>query len=647
MTKKECAAGERKVGVYVCHCGGNISDHVDVDEVCQKVKRIPGVTSVKSNLFMCSDPGQKLIMEDLRSAAVDRVVVASCAPSLHEATFRRAVAGAGGNPYIYEHANIREQVSWVHHGPAATQKAIRLIAAATAKAKRLEPLPPIRVGAVKHATVVGGGIAGLKAARDLANRGIEVALIEKSHFLGGRTARLDRLAPSGENAAQVVSQLAAEVLSHRSITVHTCSRVSACQGYIGNFRIGITRDSFALNSDSSGNGQPVGSGIGRDGFIPFLGTYCGREQGTPRESSIDTGVILLATGFKPYEPKSGEYGFREFQEVVTLPELIPMLAQAGQWTGTLELDGRKIKSVAMIHCVGSRMIPGIHQEDEEGRLNEYCSRTCCSATLQAASLMRRTWPQTNVFEFYRDIRTYGRGQEELYTEASRNNVSFLRFDPGEPPVIEKTNDDDGYALLVRVKDQLTFGEELEAPVDLVVLSVGMEPNDVSDLVNMMKLPVGTDRFFQEVHPKLRPVELSVPGILIAGTCQAPMSVEESCAAASAAAVKACAVLSRGFVELDPFVAEVDIEKCKGTGACVEACLKEGALGLVEAVQAGEKVLRANVNATLCIGCGACTAVCPEGAIDVKGWTLSQYEAMVDAIVSEELFGEERSYGTRC
>jgi heterodisulfide reductase subunit A len=354
------------------------------------------------------------------------------------------------------------------------------------------------------------------------------------------------------------------------------------------------------------------------------------------EFTLHTGVIILATGFRPYRPRREEYGFGEFPEVITLPELIRLLAEEKNGSGYLELHGRRIKRVALIHCVGSRMIPGIHPEDEEGRLNEYCSRTCCASTLQAAGAIRRAYPETDVFEFYRDIRTYGRGQEELYTEASRNNVIFFRFRPDEPPQVERNAGDDGHSLLVRVKDQLLFGEELEVPVDLVALAVGMEPNDLTGMVEMMKLPVGEDGFLQEVHPKLRPVELSVAGILLAGTCQAPMDVGEACAAASAAAVKTATVLSRGYVELDPFVAAVDLDKCQGTGKCVAACLQEGALSLAETMVQGKQVIRAKVNPALCLGCGACVAVCPEGAINVQGWTLGQYEAMVDAIVSAEI-----------
>ncbi|MFA5111850.1 MAG: 4Fe-4S dicluster domain-containing protein, partial [Desulfobaccales bacterium] len=251
--------------------------------------------------------------------------------------------------------------------------------------------------------------------------------------------------------------------------------------------------------------------------------------------------------------------------------------------------------------------------------------------LHATNLIRGNYPATRVFDFYRDIRTYGRGQEELYTQAARNQVVFFRFEAGEEPQVLKHSDPKGHPLRVKVKDVLTFGEELEVPVDLVVLAVGQEPHNIAGLVEKMKIPVGADRFLQEVHPKLRPVEVSVAGIMLAGTCQAPFDVGETCAAAGAAAVKAAAILTRGYVELDPFVAEVDLSRCTGTGACVAACLREGALALEEAE--GRQVAR--VNPALCLGCGACVAVCPENAINVQGWTLKQYEAMVDMIVSDE------------
>ena len=633
--KDQETTSERKIGVYICYCGGNISDHVDVERVCENAKKIPGVAIARTNMFMCSDPGQELIMEDLKSGAVDRVVVASCAPDLHEMTFRSAITRANGNPYIYEHANIREQVSWVHHGEAATDKATRLVGAAAAKAKQLKPLEPIRVEAKEHATVIGGGIAGLRAAKDLATRGLEVALIEKSPFLGGRAAQLDRVAPTGEKVSDLISEIAQEVLNEPGIKVYTCSRVTGCEGYVGDFKLRLERQPAESAEDQEKIKEMSESGKGLGEFIPFVGIYPAEIPESREEFTIETGVIVLATGFKPYVPRLGEYGYVEHEEVITLPELIKILAESRKNGEVLEVKGRKIKSVAMIHCVGSRQIPGVHEENEAGQLNEYCSRTCCGSTLHAGNLIRETYPGTRVFDFYRDIRTYGRGQEELYERASKNKVLFFRFEATEAPLVETSSGSNGYPLSVKVKDTLTFGEEVEVPVDLVVLAVGMEPNDVSDLVEMMKIPVGEDRFLQEVHPKLRPVELSVMGILLAGTCQAPFDIGETCAAASGAAVKAAALLSRGYVELDPFVAEVDLEKCTGTGACLQACLQEGALSLVEMEVGDEKVQRAQVNSALCKGCGACVAVCPENAIDVKGWTLKQYEAMVDMIVSEE------------
>ncbi|MBW1752474.1 MAG: CoB--CoM heterodisulfide reductase iron-sulfur subunit A family protein [Deltaproteobacteria bacterium] len=630
---KETPAEKSKVGVYICYCGGNISDHVEVEKVRESMEKIPGVEVARTDMFMCSDPGQEMIMQDLKSGTIDRVVVASCAPSLHETTFRSAISRAGANPYIYEHANIREQVSWVHHGDQATDKAIRLVAAATAKAEGLKPLEPLRMEARQHVTVIGGGIAGLRTAKDLADCGFEVALIEKSPFLGGQLAQLERLAPTGEPAADLITALAGQVLGDPGITVHTCSLVETFDGYVGNFTLGVKKRPPATEREKLASLNPSDRTTGE--CIPFIGVFPESVPARAEEFTIETGVVVLATGFKSYTPRQGEYGYAEFPEVITLPELIRSMAENKTTGNCLEVNGRRIRSMTMIHCVGSRQIPGIHPEDEAGNFNEYCSRTCCSATLDAAGTIRQSYPGTRVFELYRDIRTYGRGQEELYEQAAKNKVVFLRFEADESPEVVRNDDHGDFPLWVKVKDILTFGEQVEVPVDLVVLATGMEPNIVSELVDIMKLPVGSDRFLLEVHPKLRPVELPVGGIMLAGTCQAPMDVGETCSAAAAAAVKAAALLGRGYVELDPFVAEVDLEKCRGSGACVEACLNEGALNLVEMEVDGEKVQRAQVTSALCLGCGACVAVCSDNAIDINGWTLKQYEAMVDMIVADE------------
>jgi heterodisulfide reductase subunit A len=629
---KKLTTPQGKVGVYICHCGGNISDHVDVEKLAESAKKNSGVVVSRTNMFMCSDPGQEMIMEDLKNGKVDRVVVASCSPSLHEATFRNAVSRAGANPYIYEHANIREQASWVHHGKSATAKASHLVSAAVAKAELLEPLEPIRMEAMRHATVIGGGVAGLRAVIDLADSGIPVTLIEKSPFLGGRIASLDRIAPTGEKAFNLISELSEQVLRHPAVTVYTCAQVRGAEGYVGDFNLRVKRKPPETIEIQDALNRIKESNPGT--FVPFKGIYPGSIPQEDEDFFIATGVIIVATGFKPYSPSNGEYGYGEYHQIVTLPDFVETLAENDTPGDVMEIDGRKIRSVGMIHCVGSRQIPGIHAGDESGNLNEYCSRTCCSATLNAANTIRERYPKTLVYEFYRDIRTYGRGQEALYEQAAKNRVVFLRFNAEDSPKIIQNEGTEGYPLQIHVKDTLTFGEEVEVPVDLVVLATGMEPNDVSHIIDMMKLPVGPDRFLLEVHPKLRPVEVSVAGIFLAGTCQAPMDVGEACSAASSAAVKASALLSRGHVELDPFVAEVALDKCTGTGACVEACLCEGALEMVETEMNGEWVQRAQVKPALCSGCGACVAVCPENAINVKGWTLKQYEAMVDRIVSD-------------
>ncbi|MBT3806633.1 MAG: CoB--CoM heterodisulfide reductase iron-sulfur subunit A family protein [Desulfobacula sp.] len=591
----------QNIGVYICYCGGNISDHVDVEEVRNRVEKMPGVAVARTEMFMCSDPGQEMIIEDLKSGKIDRVVVASCAPSLHETTFRDAIKRAGSNPFIYEHANIREQVSWVHHGDTATDKASILIASATAKAKLLKPLEPIRVEARKHTTIIGGGVAGIKTALDIAQKGIEVTLIEKSPVLGGQLNNLDRLAPFGEKASDILQELLDQILNHKGITIHTDCKIEDVTGYVGNFSLDIVT-------------KPDNNNINK-------------------KITIDTGAIVMATGSVSYTPFDGEYGFGRHKEVITLKDLIHILKENKSSGTALEVNGKRIKNMVMIHCVGSRQIPGIHHPKENGQLNEYCSRTCCAAMLNASNQIRANFPETGIYEMYRDIRTYGRGQEELYNQASKNKVVFMRYDADAQPEITLGSSSD-YPLLVKIKDSLTFNEQMEVPADLVVLATGIEPDDVSDLASMMKLPIGTDKFLLEVHPKLRPVEFPITGVFLAGTCQAPMDVGEACNAAGAAAVKASALLSKNYIELDPFVAQVDTDRCQGHGACVEACLKEGALELIEVNIEGKIHKKAQITAAMCLGCGACAAVCPEKAIDINGWALKQYEDMVDAIVSD-------------
>lgn len=627
---------EPTVGVYICHCGGNISDHVDVKAVEAFAETLPGVSVVQRNMFMCSDSGQDMIMEDIENDVTNRVVVAACAPSLHETTFRGATFRAGLNSYLYEHANIREQVSWVHHGPGATEKAKTLVAAAVGKSRRLDPLVPIKVDAVAHATVIGGGIAGLKSSRDIATRGLKVTLVEKTPFLGGNMAQLDRVFPTGEKAGDLIAKLAAEVIGNPNIKILTCAEMMEFQGYVGNFKLKIVRRPAMSAEDMDKLAQLKTAGVSGAAFVPFIGILPMGVPGEEEEQDLETGAIIMATGFNHYTPKRDEYGYGTFPEVITLPDLIKIMAKAeGE---SLEVNGHPVNSMAMVHCVGSRHIPGVSEPTEKGDLNEYCSRVCCTATLQAALEVKERFPQTVIYDLYRDIRTYGRGHEDFYVNASRQGVLFLRFEPENPPMVSKADPGDEAVLKVAVKDTLLAGREIEFPVDLVVLSVGMETADISALTERMKISAGTDRFLLEAHPKLKPVELAVGGMFLAGTCQAPMDISETAAAASAAAVKTSSILSRGHVELAPFVAQVNPDICIGSGCCVDACVKDGAITLIDMVIGGDKVKRAQVNPALCQGAGTCVPACPQGAIDLAGWTLPQYEAMVDAIVAHGVIG---------
>jgi heterodisulfide reductase subunit A len=582
-----------RVGVYVCQCGGNISDVVDVERVVAAASMLKNVVIARQNTFMCSDPGQGMIQEDIRNEKLERVVVAACSPSLHELTFRATLLRADLNPYLYEHANIREQVSWVSKSDPerATDKAIRLVAAAVAKVSLLEPLEPLRVDAKPYVAVVGGGVSGLTCARDLSCRGFEVSLIEKSRALGGHMLELGRVYPTEEYARDLLRGLVEAVSADARIHVHTEAELIDVSGSVGKFRLSIR------------------NGAGTIG--------------------VEAGAIVLATGFDSYVPRKGEFAYGEHPEVISLPDLARRLDAEAPTGGGFALNGHTVKNVCLIHCVGSRQVEGVHEPGPNGKINDYCSRYCCTATLRAANEIRDRFPDVNVFDIHQDIRTYGHGHEDYYEGASRRGVVFVRHASEDPPIVLPNDAGGDFPLVVRVRDTLTFGEELDIPADLVVLATGMVPREVDRLAEILKLPRSSEGFLQEVHPKLRPVELAIDGILIAGTCQAPMDIAESCASASAAAVKASALLAKGYIEIDPFFIEIDEEACDGCGLCIDECRFVNALSPVEG---GKPPV---VDAALCRGCGMCAAVCPTGAIQVRGWGVDYYDAMVDAILEDQ------------
>jgi len=656
---------KKRVGIYICRCGGNISDVVDVDAVREYAETLDGVEVAHCNMFMCSSDGQAMIEKDIKEGRIDSAVVASCSPSLHEGTFRGALSRAGQNVYMLEQANIREQVSWTHthDHQAATQKAKNLVAAAAAKAELLEPLEPIKVKTVPLAIIIGGGVAGLRAARDYSLWGMKAVLIEKSPFLGGRMAQLDRIFPSGENARDLLNHLINEVTSDPNITIYLNSQVIDGGGSLGDFSVKIEQVSRGCTKEYSleqleeavndlpqeivnefdykltkrraiwmpyqGCWPPIPA-IDWDNFNPDDAKMIRGEgfevQPLKETIEINGGTITLATGFNTYEPQEGEYGYNQIPEVITLPQLIRLMAPDGPTGGILKINGHAVKSVAFIHCVGSRQMEGVNKPQPDGKINDYCSRYCCTATLQTANDLKERYPDLHIFDLYQDIRTYGRGHEEYYRQALMNGVLFLRFDPGEPGIVKASNNGKAPVSLT-VKDQLTNGEILEIEVDLVVLSVGMMPRNNKTLLDIFKLPVGSDRFLQEVHPKLRPVEMAVEGIMIAGTSQGPMDITESASAASATAAKSMNTLSQEFVYLNPYIAKVNPELCTGTGDCVEECTEANAIHL----ENGQAV----IDATLCNGCGMCVAVCPNYAIDIQGWTISQYKNMVKMMLVQD------------
>lgn len=665
---------KNKVGVYICHCGGNISDVVDVEAVRQYAKSLEGVEVAQKTMFMCSSDGQDLIEDDLKEGRVDSIVVGACSPKLHETTFRGAISRADSNPFMLEQANIREQVSWTHthDKQAATIKAMNLVAAAAGKAGLLEPLTPIKVQTVQQGIVVGGGVAGLRASLDLAQSGLPVLLLEKGPFLGGRMAQLGRVFPNNAQAREVLTGLIDQVVDHPNITIHTNSQPISGSGSLGDYTLQVQKmsrgceEAFTMAQLEELTGAlPASIPSEHDHslrnrkviWMPYEGCWPSipavdwenLDQKSlagfvhpafelePKKEVFEVrgGSVILATGFDPYQPAEGEYGFGQFPEVITLPQLIRMMDTEGPTGGQLKVNDHSVRSVAFIHCVGSRQQEGLNDPSSEGgRLNEYCSRSCCTATLQATNELRELYPDLHIYDLYQDIRTYGRGHEEYYTQASKGGILFFRYEPDGLPKVEAG--DDGHPLKVTVKDGLTDGEELEMGVDLVVLSVGMVPRQIEALVDMFKLPLGSDGFLQEVHPKLRPVELAVEGLMIAGTCQGPMDITESTAAASAAASKARAILSKEHVELNPYIANVNTEVCQGSGQCVTECSEVQAISLVtnEGPEGPHQI--AEINHTLCNGCGMCVAVCPHDALDIQGWTIPQYKIMVQRMLAQEV-----------
>jgi heterodisulfide reductase subunit A2 len=578
---------KRKIGVYICHCGGNISDYVDVEAVRKQVEEQYGVTVAKTSMFTCSDASQNDMIKDIREQGLDGMVVASCSPKLHLATFRNMSTRAGLNPFQYVQVNIREQCSWAHSDDheGATCKAANLVGAGIEKAMRQEALQPIRVTSVKKVLVIGAGIAGMRAALELADLGVEVFLIEKETAVGGMVGRLGEMFPAGKNGAELIAGLLAELKKRPNITLFLNAELAEKSGHIGEFELTIRLKNAAAVADH-----------------------------TEETVRIEAGAIEVASGFSEYTPQPGEYAYGQ-PRIMLLSEFERLLQGGGE---KLVHNGREIRKIAFIYCVGSR------QKAETENANRYCSRYCCSTATHLAVLAKKKFPSSQSYHFYRDMRTYGKF-ESLYEEAGKSGSLFLRFHEEHPPQLSREDD----SWLVTVNDLSTGGEEIAVAVDLVVLVTGMTARQNDMLTRVLKLPLGADRFYNEIHPKLRPVETVIDGVYIAGSCQGPKNAGESVISSLSAVAKAAALLVKGYVDLQPFVAYVKNECCIWCGKCAAAC----PYSAIEQVPYGEKAV-AQVVDVLCKGCGACLPVCPLDATQLKGYTDEQIEAMIDVLGRE-------------
>lgn len=640
----------KKIGVYICHCGGNISDYVDVEEVCKAIKDEEGVILAKTTMFACADSNQKEMVEDIQNHGMDGVVVASCSPKLHLETFRAVVERAGINKYNYVHANIREQGSWAHsdNKAGATEKAIQITKASIAKVRLTEALDPISIQATRAIVVVGAGVAGMRAAIELAEAGTEVFLIERSYFVGGRTAQWDDLWITEETGKELITRLYEEVMKHKNVRLFTGAEIIEKSGSVGNFLLkvkispryihkhcdkgklqkaidacpveipddfnfGITTRKAIYHSYPSEYPQlPVidMENCTRCGECEKLCSSIDFSQET-EYIEINAGSILVATGFDPYEPSRGEFGYGEIGNVVTLPQFKRIVHYCND---KLTYRGKDIKHIAYIYCVGSRQVEGE---------NKYCSRYCCSANIHLAITIKKKYNNIYNYHFNRGIRTYGKA-EIWYDESSRLGDIYLQSFENDPPVVEER---DGRTY-VKIKDVLTTNKELEVAADLVVLVTGMVPRKNDSIGNLLKIPRGRDNFFNEIHMKLRPVETVIDGITIAGASQGPKNITESMNSALAAATKSFSLIDSGELALEPTVARVDESACEWCDKCANACPYSA---IQKTEQKGRSI--AAVNPAVCKGCGMCLPVCPENALDMIGLSDLDVERMIDALVS--------------
>ncbi|MDY0296216.1 MAG: FAD-dependent oxidoreductase [Acidobacteriota bacterium] len=660
MIKKD---GKSRIGVYVCHCGGNISEVVDVKEVTAFAARQADVVMAKDYSHMCSELGQKMILDDVKAHQLDRVVIAACSPQFQGGTFMKTLETAGLSPYVLEMANIREQCAWPHYDfpEGATEKAKDLTAMAIAKVREDESLQKKMMPIGKRVLIIGAGIAGIQAALDLGDAGFTVHLVEKAPSIGGKMAQLSRTFPTEDCAACILSPKMADVPANPNIDLLTYSEVEKIEGYLGNFKVTVkkkpryidptrctacgiceekcpvkVKDEFEENLTIRkatyipfGFAVPYKNLIDENACLRILkgGKVCGLcERFCPGnavdfsqkpefiEFTVDT--IIVATGFDIFDARQKSvYGYGKYPNVLSALEMERMIVHESEGAPLRDLG----KRIAFIQCVGSR-------DEQVG--NEYCSRICCMYATKLASLLKHARPERDIYVFYTDLRAYGKGFEEYYKRSQNMGIKFIRG-----RVAEVMDDaDNPQQVTLKVEDTLTR-QIIQAAFDTVVLSVGLRPNQGTEkIAAMLKLAKSPDGFLQEAHPKFRPVDTLTDGVFVAGTAQGPKDIPDTVAQASAASSRAIRLMNRGEYALDPIMAFVHEDLCDGCGLCVDKCP-------VHAISLDGR--RAVINEALCKGCGSCIGACPRDALDLHVYTNAQLLGEIESLTRTRKKGETK------
>ena len=659
----------QRIGVFVCWCGSNIAATVDVKAVAEALRSEPGVVFSTDYQYMCSEAGQNIVKDAVKEHKLTGVVICSCSPRMHEATFRKAVASVGLNPYMLEVANIREQCSWIHKDKmTGTEKAIILARAAVAKVCLNAPLTAGESPVKKRALGIGGGIAGIQTALDIADAGFEVDIVEKNATIGGKMAQIDKTFPTLDCAACILTPKMVDVAQHDKINIFAYSEIDSVKGFVGNFNVTIRKKARYVKEDvCTGCGLctekcpqkkvPNEFNLGMDNrraiYIPFA-------QAVPKVATIDAnyctmlktgkcgvcskvctagaidykqkdelvereyGAIVVATGFNPIKLDNfDEYAYSQSPDVITSLEFERLTNAAGPTAGTLlrPSDGKHPHTIVFVQCVGSR--------DTSGCGKPYCSKICCMYTAKHAMLTREKYPDTEVYVFYIDVRTPGKNFDEFYRRAVEEyGVHYIKGMVGKVAP-------EGDKLMVQASD-LIANEQLHIAADLVVLAAAIEPDkSARSLATMLTASMDTNDFFTEAHPKLRPVESPTAGVFLSGTCQGPKDIPETVSQAGAAAAKVIGLLAKDKLTCNPCVAHSDEMMCNGCSSCEKVC-PYGAITYVDKeFRMPDRTVAirrvASVNEAVCQGCGACTVACPSGAMDLKGFSNSQIMAEVDAI----------------